>query len=128
MKIELTMTELMLIVDMIKNGTEQDNEGDDFYLMQDFVDGKDNHKSKEMKTPMQLLIDEMKLAREFCDDPKMEMDIWHTLDVLIAKGEVLIEKEKEVMCKFAERYLDSIPKEHPSVEDLYNETFNVKER
>ena len=27
MKIELTMTELMLIVDMIKNGTEQDNDG-----------------------------------------------------------------------------------------------------
>jgi hypothetical protein len=35
MKIELTMTELMLIVDMIKNGTEQDNEGDDFYLLPD---------------------------------------------------------------------------------------------
>ena len=31
MKIELTMTELMLIVDMIKNGTEKDNEGTDFY-------------------------------------------------------------------------------------------------
>jgi hypothetical protein len=52
MKIELTMTELMLIVDMIKNGTEQDNEGDDFYLMQDFLDGKDDPKSKkEMRTP-----------------------------------------------------------------------------
>ena len=45
MKIELTMTELMLIVDMIKNGTEQ--EGDDFYLMQDFLDGKDDPKSKK---------------------------------------------------------------------------------
>ncbi len=31
----------MLIVDMIKNGTEQDNEGDDFYLMQDFVNEAD---------------------------------------------------------------------------------------
>jgi hypothetical protein len=39
MKIELTMTELLLIIDMIKNGTEQDNEG-------------------EMKTPMQELMDE----------------------------------------------------------------------
>ena len=47
MKIELTMTELMLIVDMIKNGTEQDNEGDDFYLMQEFLDGKDDPKSKK---------------------------------------------------------------------------------
>jgi len=47
MKIELTMTELLLLVDMIKNGTEQDNEGDDFYLMQDFLDGKDDPKSKK---------------------------------------------------------------------------------
>lgn len=44
MKIELTMTELLLIVDMIKNGTEQDNEGDDFYLIQDFIDGNLHHK------------------------------------------------------------------------------------
>jgi hypothetical protein len=44
MKIELTMTELMLIVDMIKNGTEPDNEGTDFYLMQDFLDGDLHHK------------------------------------------------------------------------------------
>ena len=47
MKIELTMTELLLLVDMIKNGTEQDNEGDDFYLMQEFLDGKDDPKSKK---------------------------------------------------------------------------------
>ena len=38
MKIELTMTELMLIVDMIKNGTEQDNEGDDSYVASDLSD------------------------------------------------------------------------------------------
>jgi hypothetical protein len=32
MKIEITMTELLLIIDMIKNGTEpEDNEGTDFY-------------------------------------------------------------------------------------------------
>ena len=32
MKIELTMTELLLLVDMIKNGIEsEDNEGTDFY-------------------------------------------------------------------------------------------------
>ena len=39
----------------------------------------------------------------------------------------MLEKEKDVMCEFAERYLDSIPKEHPSVEDVYNETFNTEE-
>jgi hypothetical protein len=41
MKIELTIQELLEIIDMIKNGTEQDNEGNDFYLMQDFLDGPD---------------------------------------------------------------------------------------
>ena len=35
MKIELTMTELLLIVDMIKNGVEQDNEGSDSYVTSD---------------------------------------------------------------------------------------------
>ncbi len=50
MKIELTMTELLLIVDMIKNGTEQDNEGDDFYLMQEFLDGVSHHKCNKCET------------------------------------------------------------------------------
>lgn len=35
------MTELLLIVDMIKNGTEQDNEGNDSYTLDDFVDGRE---------------------------------------------------------------------------------------
>jgi len=34
MKIELTMTELLLIIDMIKNG--KDNEGTDFYTEDEF--------------------------------------------------------------------------------------------
>lgn len=45
MKIELTITELLEIIDMIKNS--EYNEGDDFYLMQDFLDGKDDSKSKK---------------------------------------------------------------------------------
>ena len=48
MKIELTMTELLLIVDMIKNG--EHNEGDDFYLMQDFLDGSSHHKCNKCET------------------------------------------------------------------------------
>ena len=43
MKIELSMTELLLIIDMIKNGSEQDNEGSDFHLMQDFLDADWHH-------------------------------------------------------------------------------------
>jgi len=45
MKIELTIQELLQIIDMIRYG--ENNEGDDFYLMQDFLDGKDDPKSKE---------------------------------------------------------------------------------
>lgn len=55
---------------------------------------------------MQKMIDELRLARQMCDDPSMEMDIWHTLDVLIAKAEVLREIEKEVMVDFAYKYGD----------------------
>jgi hypothetical protein len=57
MKIELTMTELLLIVDMIKNGVERptepdDNEGDDFYLMQEFLDGDSHHKCTKCNATM----------------------------------------------------------------------------
>jgi len=41
MKIELTIEELLQIVDMIKYG--ENNEGDDFYLMQDFLDSDWHH-------------------------------------------------------------------------------------
>lgn len=42
MKIELTIQELLQVIDMIKYG--ENNEGDDFYLMQDFIDGDaDSH-------------------------------------------------------------------------------------
>ena len=42
MKIELTIQELLEIIDVIKYG--ENNEGDDFYLMQDFLDGDSHHK------------------------------------------------------------------------------------
>lgn len=90
-----------------------------------------------MKTPMQLLVDEIKLSRVFCDDPKMEMDIWHTLDVLIAKGEVLLEKEKESHKEnYIAGYLDNGYYEGAEEDAAkiwqetygfnYNETFNTK--
>lgn len=45
MKIELTLDELLEVIELLKNG--KDNEGNDFYLMQDFLDGKDDPKSKK---------------------------------------------------------------------------------
>jgi predicted secreted protein len=51
--------------------------------------------SNETKqTAVEWLINEIKFARNLCDDPSAEMDIWHTLDVLIAKGEQAKEMEK----------------------------------
>jgi len=52
MKIELTIQELLQVIDMIKNGTEQDNEGDDFYLMQEFLDGSSHHKCDKCNATM----------------------------------------------------------------------------
>ena len=46
MKIELTMTELLLIIDMIKNGTEQDNEGTYTYTVKELYDAFINTKDK----------------------------------------------------------------------------------
>ena len=44
MKIELTIQELLQIIDIIRYG--ENNEGDDFYMMQDFVDETFNTKEK----------------------------------------------------------------------------------
>jgi hypothetical protein len=53
-------------------------------------------------TAVEWLVNEIKFARNLCDDPSAEMDIWHTLDVLIAKGEEAKAMEKEQMDKVAE--------------------------
>jgi hypothetical protein len=54
------------------------------------------------QTSVEWLVNEIKFARNLCDDPSAEMDIWHTLDVLIAKGEEAKAMEKEQMDKVAE--------------------------
>jgi hypothetical protein len=51
-------------------------------------------KRKMKQTAVDWLVNEIKFARNLCDDPSAEMDIWHTLDVLIAKGEEAKEMEK----------------------------------
>ena len=47
------------------------------------------------QTAVEWYIKKIKEARQMCDDASMEMDIWHTLDVLIEKGEQAKEMEKE---------------------------------
>ena len=75
-----------------------------------------------MKTPMQEMYDQLKASR------KDEYGLAFAIDMLLENEQAMLEKEKEAVCEFAERYLDSIPKEHPSIEDVYNETFNTKEK
>jgi flagellar biosynthesis/type III secretory pathway protein FliH len=56
-------------------------------------------------TAVEWYISKIKEARNFCDDPSMEMDIRHTLEVLIKKGEQT--KEMEIAGKemsYAEGY------------------------
>jgi hypothetical protein len=48
-----------------------------------------------MKTAVEWYIKKIKEARKMCDDTSMEMDIWHTLDVLIEKGKQAKEMEKQ---------------------------------
>lgn len=79
-----------------------------------------------MKTPMMELIEQLKAIHDCRAIVSIEASL--PIHTVVMLAESLLEKEKEAMCEFAERYLDSIPKEHPSVEDVYNETFNTKEK
>jgi predicted secreted protein len=53
------------------------------------------------QSAVEWLVNEIKVARKLCDDSSMEMDIWHTLDVLIAKEEQAKEMEKKQQDNFA---------------------------
>ena len=81
------------------------------------------------KTAVDWLIDEIKFARHLCDDPNLEMDIWHTLDVLIAKGEEAKEIEKQ---QIMDAYIEASPNLEDIIkeasEEYYNETFNTSEK
>lgn len=88
-----------------------------------------------MKTPIQELIEKIKFARKMCDDPSMEMDIYHTLDVLTSEAEAMLEKEKEVIEKAfqegthqAQLYWDGESPRITSSEQYYNNIFNTKEK
>ena len=62
MKIELTMTELLLIVDMIKNGTEQDNEGTDTYAVKELYDAFINGADTKLRCTVCGSTDEVMLS------------------------------------------------------------------
>jgi hypothetical protein len=63
--------------------------------------------NKKEQTAVDWYISKIKEARNLCDDPNMEMDIRHTLEVLIKKGEQAKEMEKDIIEK---AYDDAIMK------------------
>jgi hypothetical protein len=76
---------------------------------------------EKQQTSVEWLINEIKIARKLCDDPSMEMDIWHTLDVLIAKEEHAKQMEKEQIID-AYKY-GNLSDVYFKPEQYYNETF-----
>ena len=71
-----------------------------------------------MKTPMQELIDQMWEIAKYGDS--------YEVAPCIEAAEAMLEKEKEVMCEFADDYQRNCFQK--SSDDYYNETFNTKER
>jgi len=76
-------------------------------------------------TAVEWFVNEIKIARKLCDDQSMEMDIWHTLDILIAKGEKAKEIEKQqIIDAYSEGDINGIMDNRKMAEQYYNETFN----
>jgi hypothetical protein len=75
----------------------------------------------KQKTPMQELISVIRKRQE---DEDVQPFMW--LEQIVELAESLLEKEKEVMCEFADDYQRNCFQK--SADDYYNETFNTKEK
>ena len=71
-----------------------------------------------MKTPIQELIEQMWEIAKYGDS--------YEVAPCIEAAEAMLEKEKEVMCEFADDYQRNCFQK--SSDDYYNETFNTKEK
>ena len=88
-----------------------------------------------MKTPMEELIEKLK-------DERSKLQVFNervmvlTLDYAIADAELMLEKEKEVMCEFADNYRDDScyatiqggVSSEETTEEFFNKTFKTKEK
>ena len=76
-----------------------------------------------MKTPMQELIERLdkEINSKYPDGYNIVMEIAKDLT------EQMLEKEKEVMCEFAEEYVGSCLIDYPKIEVIFNQTFKTKE-
>jgi hypothetical protein len=76
-----------------------------------------------MKTPMQELIDEaIKYSRKLSTEGYFNESL--AADHIIDLAESLLEKEKEVMCEFAEEYVGSCLIDYPKIKIIFDQTFN----
>ena len=80
-----------------------------------------------MKTPMQELISVIKKRQE---DEDVQPFMW--LEQIVELAESMLEKEKEMMCEFAEytRKCGFLSDQRGlmTTEELYDKTFNTKEK
>ena len=72
-----------------------------------------------MKTPMQELLEWVRAT--------LPMDL-DTSRMIEEKIESMLEKEKEVMCEFAEEYVGSCLIDYPKIKIIFDQTFNTKEK
>ena len=72
-----------------------------------------------MKTPMQEAIDKVQSLKEIDA-------VINPIDVITTILKQMLEKEKEVMCEFADDYQRNCFQK--SADDYYNETFKTKEK
>ena len=73
-----------------------------------------------MKTPMQELISVIRKRQE---DEDVQPFMW--LEQIVELAESMLEKEKEVMCEFAEEYVGSCLIDYPKIKIIFDQTFNI---
>ena len=57
------------------------------------------------------------------NQPIMDVGV-KIFDVAISNAESMLEKEKEVMCEFAEEYVGSCLIDYPKIKIIFDQTFN----
>ena len=83
-----------------------------------------------MKTPMQELIEVLKIHRDTAfEKARMYASEYYYIRAIAFKdaisfAEAHLKKEKEVMCEFAEEYVGSCLIDYPKIKIIFDQTFN----
>ena len=65
---------------------------------------------------------------ETFEEMRSPIDSKVDVDFAISLVKSMLEKEKEVMCEFAEEYVGSCLIDYPKIEVIFNLTFKTKEK